>query len=57
MFIVEFENPNRVIEGKERKSKLLKQQSALYLEADRKRKILESTFGTLLDEKRMDFHL
>lgn len=57
MLKIEFENPNDVIPGKERKSKLLKQNSELYLEAERKRKVLESTYGSLVDDKRMDFHL
>jgi hypothetical protein len=56
MLKLEFEDPNSVIVGKERKSKLLKQNSELYSEAERKRKILESTYGKLMDDKRMDFH-
>lgn len=56
MLKLEFENPNCVIMGKERKSKLLKQNSPLYLEAERKRKILELIYGQLMDDKRMDFH-
>lgn len=56
MFSLEFQDPNSVIVGKERKSKLLKQDSKLYLEAVRKREILVSTYGALVDPKRMDFH-
>jgi hypothetical protein len=53
---VEFENPNGVIEGKERKSKLLKVSSPLYNECKRKREILSKKFPQI-DSQRMDFHL
>lgn len=57
MFELHFENPNAVLVGKERKSKLLAHNSSLYAEASRQRQILESTFGSLVDAKRMDFHV
>ena len=56
-FIVEFQNPNAVLEGKEKKSKLLKLNSSLYNECHRKRQILENKFGTEMENKRIDFHL
>jgi len=56
-FLIEFECPNSALEGKEKKSKLLKQNSSLYNECARKRQILENKFGTQVDSKRMDFHL
>jgi hypothetical protein len=57
MLKIEFENPNHVLVGKERKSKLIKQDSDLYRELTRKRSILETIFGLALDGKRMDFHI
>jgi hypothetical protein len=56
-FVIEFENPYAVIEGKEKRSKLLKTNSPLYLECERKAKILKNTFGNEMGDKRMDFHL
>lgn len=57
MFPIEFENPNAVLVGKERKSKLLKVDSPLYKECQRKSQILRNKFGSEMSEKRMDFHM
>ena len=57
MFVVEFENPNIVFAGKEKRSKLLKVNSPLYAECERKVKILKNKFGNEMGCKRMDFHL
>jgi hypothetical protein len=57
MLKIEFEDPDNVLAGKERKSKLIKQDSDLYRELTRKRAILETTFGLALDGKRGDFHI
>ena len=57
MFVIEFENPNIVFAGKEKRSKLLKVNSPLYVECERKVKILKNKFGNEMGDKRMDFHL
>ena len=57
MFPIEFQDPNAVLIGKERKSKLLKNGSSLYKECERKSQILKKKFGDEMGEKRMDFHL
>jgi hypothetical protein len=56
-FTIEFENPNLALEGKERKSKLLKKDSLLYKECKRKQQILKNRFLNEIGDQRMDFHL
>lgn len=56
IFQVQFEDPNNAIPKRERKSKLLKNDSALYSVLRAYRNKLESNYGDLVSNQRMDFH-
>jgi len=55
--LIEFENPTEVIQGKERRSKLLKTSSPLYSLVSSYRDKLVRLFPNGVGDKRMDFHI
>lgn len=54
---IEFQDPNNVIAGKEKRSKLLNENSELYKHVDKLRNELLKKYGSLISEKRMDYHM
>lgn len=57
IFQIKFEDPNNTILKRERKSKLLKNDSSLYSVLRAYRNKLESNYGDLVSNQRMDFHI